>query len=36
MTDMLLMLFVTGAIVFALGVDLAALVVWVRSIIKPY
>ena len=31
MTDALLMLFVTGVLVLALGVDLAALVAWVRS-----
>jgi hypothetical protein len=30
MTDVLLMLFVTGAVVLALGVDVAALVAWLR------
>jgi hypothetical protein len=30
MTDVLLMLFVTGVLVLALGVDVAALVAWMR------
>jgi hypothetical protein len=30
MTDALLLLLVTGAVVLALGVDLAALVAWLR------
>jgi hypothetical protein len=30
MTDALLLVLVTGAVVLALGVDLAALVAWVR------
>ena len=30
MTDVLLMLLVTGAVVLALGVDFAAVVAWVR------
>jgi hypothetical protein len=30
MTDALLMLFVTGVLVLALGVDLAAVIGWVR------
>jgi hypothetical protein len=31
MTDVLLMLFVTGAIVLALAVDLAVLIAWLRG-----
>jgi hypothetical protein len=32
MTDLLLMVIVVGVLVLALGVDLAAVVAWVRSI----